>query len=279
VLAQPTIRVSDYAARAARRWYIILAAVVVALLIAGIDALTTHHDRVEASALVYTGQPSESAGSSPLQNPVVSAPGAVSRLVGSQPAITQAATAAHVAPASLQGRVTAQQVLTTATPTGSVATIGTPFYTINVHGPWQPRQAATIANTLARTVRDAANRYTAAQVTTLRTQIAAQTASIQTINHNQHQAQTLADRLEGTPAHRRSIGQRRCAGSENAPLRRHAGAADRRLVGEQFSWDGQGGRPAEQPPQRLPVTAVRSRAARRGPAAAQPTFPSPRLPR
>ena len=71
------VRVSDYFRRAVRRWYVILLAVVVAVLLVFLHGVSGAKNQSTATASVYLGQPISPGGSSvltqtPLSNPTVS---------------------------------------------------------------------------------------------------------------------------------------------------------------------------------------------------------------
>src|SRR5205085_4238102 len=107
---------------------------------------------------------------------------AVTKVVAGDAALAAAASAAHVPVSSLRGRVTTHLLSSSATTTtGAKSTSGATFYSVEAEGPWTAARAGIIANVLAGRLRDAANGYADSKASTLKTQIAAQRATIATL--------------------------------------------------------------------------------------------------
>lgn len=152
---------SDYFRRAVRRWYVILFAVVVAVLVVYLHGVSAATNQATATASIYLGQPFSPGGSSvlnqtPLSNPTISID-----FVTAPRQIAAAAQAAGIDHRSLRKHVTvvASGGATAAAKAGGNG--GSPTISITVAGPWTRAKVQTVANTLAQALIGYANRYTA----------------------------------------------------------------------------------------------------------------------
>jgi hypothetical protein len=151
------VRVTEYVRRALRRWYVIVFAVVVAVMLVFLHGVSGATNQSTASASVYLGQPFSPGGSALLNSTPLSNPTIPIEFVTSPRQLAAAAAKARVAPAHLRSHVS---VLATGAGTGKAATNGSPTISIAVEGPWSRLQVQTIANSLAQSLIDFANRYT-----------------------------------------------------------------------------------------------------------------------
>ena len=161
VLPAGEVRVTEYLRRAARRWYVIVLAVVAAVLLVLLHGVSGARKQATATASVYLGLPFGPAGSSlltttPLSNPTISID-----FVTSPRQIAAAAKAAGINHGNLRSHVSVLSsggTGTGAAKTGAAG--GSPTITIAVEGPWNRLQVQTAANTLAESLINFANRYT-----------------------------------------------------------------------------------------------------------------------
>jgi uncharacterized protein involved in exopolysaccharide biosynthesis len=201
----PTAEVpmSLYARRVLRRWYLVVLGVVVAVGLVFLHAAgTTKHGQYSASATVYMGQPVTPSGTAIFSNPPFVTASAVSKVIGSETALAAAVKAANKIPggkvkaSSISGKVTTHLLSTAATTTTGVKTSsGGVYYEVDAEGPWGAHKAAAIANALAGAVADSANAYVNDKVTQYNTQIATDTASIQTYQSANNAARREVSKL------------------------------------------------------------------------------------
>ena len=97
------VRVSVYVDRVLRRWYIVLAAIVVAVLLVVLRSASPAHT-TEGTALVYLGQPVTPNGSVPFVSPPFGSLSSAQTVATSDAVLQSAASAAGVSAASLQDR-------------------------------------------------------------------------------------------------------------------------------------------------------------------------------
>jgi hypothetical protein len=171
------VRVSVYAERVLRRWYVVVLAVLAGagiVLLHGVGRSTGQYD---AKATVYMGQPVAPGGGA-VTNQFANA-SAVSKVITSDGALGDAARAAGVSVDSLRGRVTAHLLSSSATTvTGAKTSSGATYFQIEAQGPWGKRAAGRIANVLAAHLRDAANVFTDLKEKQLKATIASEQRAI-----------------------------------------------------------------------------------------------------
>jgi hypothetical protein len=191
----PEVRVSVYAQRVLRRWYVVLLAVVVAIGVVRLNGVSSSRGQYEANAVVYMGNPLTPNGGA-YQNPPYTTASAVSKLITSDASLGAAAKAAGVTVASLRGRVTSHLLATAATTTtGTKTNSGGTYYEITAQGSWGRRKAAVAVAVLASRLVDSANVYVNQKVTELDKLIATETTAIQTLQTANEQSRKLIDRL------------------------------------------------------------------------------------
>lgn len=168
---------SVYAERVMRRWYIVVLAMIAGagiVLLHGVGRSTGQYD---AKATVYMGQPVAPGGNA-VTNQFTNA-SAVSKVITSDAVLADAARAARVPVSSLQGRITAHLLSSSATTvTGTKTSSGATYFQIEAQGPWGKQAAGTIANVLATHLRDAANVFTDLKEKQLKNTIASEQRAI-----------------------------------------------------------------------------------------------------
>ncbi|HEU0195051.1 MAG TPA: hypothetical protein VFQ71_12675 [Gaiellales bacterium] len=195
------VRISDYARRVLRRWYVVVIAIIVAIAVVFLHGVSAAHGQSEASAIVYIGQPTTPNGSAVFPNPPFSNPSAITATINSQAALQGASRASGVPVSKIHGNVAAHVISAGGGSSSSSAvtktTTGATYYSIVAQGPWGARKAAAIANSLAASVRNGASTYSAIKIHQLRIAIATERASITTLRSANASAQRAADALAG----------------------------------------------------------------------------------
>jgi hypothetical protein len=192
------VRVSDYARRVLRRWYVVLIAIVVAVAVVFLHGVSAAHGQSQASAIVYIGQPTTPNGSAVFPNPPFSNPSAVTATINSQATLEAASRASGVPVSEIHGNVAAHLLSSggggaAAAAAAGKTSSGANYYTIIAEGPWGARKAAIIANTLAAAVRKGASTYSTIKIRQLRIAIAGERSSITTLRAVNTSAQRSAD--------------------------------------------------------------------------------------
>jgi hypothetical protein len=182
------VRVTEYARRAARRWYVVVFAVVAAVLLVFLHGVSAATKQSAATASVYLGQPFGPGGSSvlvgsPLSNPTIS----ITYVTASQQ-IDAAAKAAGIDHRNLRSHVSVLASGGAGTGAKATAASGPPTITITVEGPWTKRKVQTATNTLAQALIGFANRYTTLKATLISQRIAIEKGQLQAFTEAEQQA-------------------------------------------------------------------------------------------
>jgi hypothetical protein len=176
------VRVTDYARRVARRWYIVVGCVVIAVGLVFLHAVSGSSNQSTATASVYLGQPLASGGGNVITGTPQSNSGIAVTFVKSTPTLADAARAAHLTAAKLRGHVS---VLATSPSAGGTAGSasktagGSPTISITVEGPWSRQKVQAAAESLAKSLIGFENRYADIKRKQLNVRIAAEQAEIQ----------------------------------------------------------------------------------------------------
>jgi hypothetical protein len=183
------VRVSDYFRRAVRRWYVIVFAVVAAVLLVFLHGVSGSSTST-ATASIYLGQPFSPGGSSvlsqtPLSNPTISIDFATA-----PQQIAAAAKAAGIDHRTLRSHVSvvASGGATAAAKTGGNA--GSPTIAITVKGPWTRGKVQIVANTLAQALIGYANRYTALKAKLVAARVVIEKGQLAALQEVQRRAQS-----------------------------------------------------------------------------------------
>jgi hypothetical protein len=186
------VRVSVYAHRALRRWYVIVLTIIVAIGLVVLQGAAATKGRTTATATVYMGQPVTPAGGGLFANPPYANLSAVDNLISSGGSKAKAAAAAGVSVSSLDGNLAAHQLSSGGGSATTKAVSGPAYYSIVAEGPWSKKAAGIIANTLAKIVADRANGYVNAKISGLTANIANEHAVISRLSKSVQIKQTLA---------------------------------------------------------------------------------------
>lgn len=179
---------SDYFRRAARRWYVIVIAVVAAVLLVFLHGVSGATKQSTATASVYLGQPFSPGGSSvltqtPLSNPTISI-----NYVTAPQQIAAAAKAAGIDHSNLRSHVSVLSAGGATAASAKTGGAGSPTISITVEGPWTRGKVQTVANTLAQSLIDYANRYTALKAKLVAQRVATEKAQLASLVDVQQRA-------------------------------------------------------------------------------------------
>jgi hypothetical protein len=195
------VRVTEYARRAAKRWYVIVIAVVAAVLLVFLHGVSAATKQSAATASVYLGQPFGPGGSSVLANTPLSNPTISITYVTAPQQINAAAKAAGIDHRNLRSHVS---VLSSGggTTGGAKAVTGggAPTITITVEGPWTKQKVQIATNTLAQQLIAFANRYTTLKAGLIKHRIAIEQAQIKTFTEAEEQAQKNIKAIDNSSA-------------------------------------------------------------------------------
>lgn len=181
------VRVTEYVRRAARRWYVVVLAIVAAVAVVFLHGVSGATKQSSATASVYLGQPFTPGGASVLTTTPLSNPQISIQFVTAPQQIAKAADAAGIDHSSLRKHVSV--LSSSSSGTGKAAAgSGPPTITITVEGPWTAAKVETVANTLAGSLIDYANRYTNLKTRLIASRIANEKAELATLREVQTRA-------------------------------------------------------------------------------------------
>jgi hypothetical protein len=184
------IALGVYVRRVLRRWWIVAAAVVVAIAIA-LAGSSSGHTTYRAQTLINLGTPFTATGGAAITSAFCTSPVAPATLI-KQEAIRQAAErTAGLEAGALKGHISSQPV------PGAVTKLNfTPAVNIVVQGPFPGVKTARAANALAAEVREACSQYALARETTTKRRLDGELAEKKTLNGRLDQAQTLLNKIQ-----------------------------------------------------------------------------------
>jgi hypothetical protein len=188
------IALGVYVRRVVRRWWIVVAAIVVGIAIA-LAGSSSGHTTYRASALVTIGTPYTATGGSAITSAFCTSPIAPATLIR-QDAIQQAAErAAGLKPGALNGRASSQPVA------GAVTKLNfTPAVNIVVQGPFSGAATAKAANALAEGVRSACGTYAQRRANTTSERLKRELSEQKTLNLRLAQAQATLNTVQADKA-------------------------------------------------------------------------------
>ena len=175
------VRVTDYVRRVARRWYIVVAAIIIAVGLVFLHAVSGSTNQATATASIYLGQPLASGGGGVITQTPQSNAGIAVTFVKSTATLAEAARAANLTAAKLHGRVSVVASTPSAGGTAGSAsktTGGSPTISITVEGPWSRQRVQAAAESLAKSLITFENRYSGIKRKQLTARIAAEQAEI-----------------------------------------------------------------------------------------------------
>ena len=195
------VRVTDYARRVARRWYIVVASVLIAVGLVLLHAVSGSKNTATATASVYLGQPLAVGGGGVITQTPQSNAGIAVTFVKSTATLADAARAAHLTASKLHGHVS---VLASSPSTGGTAgstsrtTTGSPTISITVEGPWSRQRVEAAAESLANSLIGFENRYPDAKRRQLKARIAAEQAETKQLQATIDRATAAIQQIAGS---------------------------------------------------------------------------------
>jgi hypothetical protein len=196
------VRVTEYVRRAARRWYVVVLAVLAAVAVVFLHGVSGATKQSSATASVYLGQPFTPGGASVLTSTPLSNPAISIQYITSPEQIAKAADAAGIDRSSLRKHVS----VLSASPSGSAGAGktstggGPPTITINVEGPWARAKVQTVANSLAQSLIDYANRYTTLKTSLITDRVKSEKAEMATLVEVQRRARANLSSIDASSA-------------------------------------------------------------------------------
>jgi len=153
--------VTDYARRVARRWYVVIAAVVIAVALVFLHKVSGSTNQATATASVYLGQPL-APGGGPIPQTPQSNSGIAVTFVKSTATLADAAKTSGLTAKRLHSHVSVIATSASAGGTAGSATRtsgGAPTVSITVEGPWSRQRVEAAATSLANSLIGFENRY------------------------------------------------------------------------------------------------------------------------
>ena len=184
------IALGVYVRRVLRRWWIVAAAVIVAIAIA-LAGSSSGHTTYRASTLINLGTPFTATGGAAITSAFCTSPVAPATLI-KQEAIRRAAERqAGLKVGALKGHVSSQPVA------GAVTKLNfTPAVNIIVQGPFAGATTASAANALAAQVQRACSQYALARETTTKRRLDGELAERSALNTRFDDAQNLLSKIQ-----------------------------------------------------------------------------------
>lgn len=193
------VRVSVYVDRVLRRWYVVLAAIVVAVLLVVLRGASPAHT-TEGTATVYLGQPVTPGGGTTYANPPFGSLSSAQTVATSDAVLQAAASAAGVPVGSLHGHV-AVHLAGGAAALGAKTTGGPVTAQVIAQGSWaHVRTARVIAAVIAHAVQRSANTYQTVKATQYAQQIATEQQEVTALRQNMAAASSEIARLGSNPS-------------------------------------------------------------------------------
>lgn len=193
---------TEYFRRAARRWYVVVLAVVAAVALVFLHGVSGATKQSSATASVYLGQPFTPGGSSVLTSTPLSNPQISIQYVTAPQQIAKAAKAAGIDHSSLRKHVSVLSASPSGASGGAKASTGggPPTITITVEGPWTRAKVQTVANSLAQSLIDYANRYTSLKTSLIAQRVKSEKAQMQRLLEVQRRARANLAAIDASSA-------------------------------------------------------------------------------
>ncbi len=181
------VRISDYAGRVVRRWYVVVLAVVCAILLVVLRTVGTG-SQVQGSAVVYLGAPLGPVNAQPITSSIITNPTTASVFVRSDAVLTKAASASGISVGRLRSHtsVTTLQPPSTQTPR---ATPANPNVKITTIGPFKQRATVAAVRAMGDALIALANAYQSGKINLLDHQIAADQGQLAVLQDAERRAQ------------------------------------------------------------------------------------------
>jgi hypothetical protein len=176
------VRVTDYVRRVARRWYVVAGAVVIAVGLVFLHAVSGATNQSTATASVYLGQPLAAGGGGPIPQTPQSNAGLAVTFVKSTQTLADAAQTAQLTAEKLRPHVSVVAANPSAGGTAGSASKpsgGSPTISITVEGPWSRQRVEAATESLAKSLIAFENPYANIKRKQLGARIAAERAEVE----------------------------------------------------------------------------------------------------
>jgi hypothetical protein len=198
------VRISDYAERVVRNWYVVVITVAAAVLLVVLHTVGTGKQS-QGQATVYLGTPLTPVGGGTISNTPLTNPTSAQAYLRTASVLDKAAQAAGIKSGpALRKHLSVTVLQNSATKT----TGGAPNVQITVQGPWSRQASVAAVSSLGTSLVTWANRYQQAKVDMLTRQIATDQATITSLQSVLKQAQ----------AQLRAIGRSSASSTDKATL-------------------------------------------------------------
>jgi hypothetical protein len=179
------IALGVYVRRVVRRWWIVLAAIVVAVAIS-LAGTSSGSTRYRAQTLIALGTPYTATGGAAITSAFCTSPISPATLIKTDEIRERAERAAGLKAGQLKGHASSQPVA------GAVTKLNfTPAVNIIVQGPWKGATTARASLALAEGVRDTCSVYAGERLKTTESRLARELKEQDTLNDRLGQAQKL----------------------------------------------------------------------------------------
>jgi hypothetical protein len=173
------VRVSEYAGRVVRRWYIVVACIVVAVLLVVLNTVSGGN-RYQAQASVFLGQPLTPTGQNTIPASVATNPTSAQAFVRSDETMFKAAGASGLKPQALRTHTSVTQLTSSATKAGGVANANIQITVLGAPS-WSKTSVKTAVKSLSDSLIAWANTYQDTKQQLLQTQVHTDQAQIKTL--------------------------------------------------------------------------------------------------
>jgi len=187
------VRISEYAGRVMRNWYVVLITVVAAVLLVVLNTVGAGKQS-QGQATVYLGQPLSPAGGQTIPNTLLANPTTAQAYLRTGAVVDKAAAAAGIKSGTVLKNHTSVTVLSGSSTAKAAG--ANPNIQITVRGPWDTRTSTAAARSLADSLIAWSSTYQQSKIDLLNTQIATDQAQIATLQKVVDEAQHLVDALD-----------------------------------------------------------------------------------
>jgi uncharacterized membrane protein (DUF441 family) len=187
-----------YVRRVARRWYVVVAAVAIAVAFVIFHGVTGATRQASATATVYLGTPYSPTGAGILPSSPLSNAGIAIAYVKSPQQIRAAAGAAGISASKLRSHVSVLPVGGPVNGGKNVTVTATPTMSITVEGPWTRLEVGKATNSLAQALIDYANRYSNQKAAVVRAKVASEQRELTDLLAAQKRTQRNLARLDAS---------------------------------------------------------------------------------
>ena len=184
------IALGVYVRRVVRRWWVVLAAVIVAVAIAAVGS-ASGHTTYRAQTLIALGTPFTATGGSPITSAFCTSPIAPATLIKQDAIRIAAEQAAGLKPGQLKGHASSQPVA------GAVTKLNfTPAVNIIVQGPFAGDKTAKAADALAKGIQTSCSLYALSRLSGTQSRLTRELDEQKTLDIRLAQAQSTLSKVQ-----------------------------------------------------------------------------------